>query len=98
MAESEMTSFRLTADLVAALKQRAAADGQTVSEVLRRGALMLLGVCPTCGQDVPGAGKSAATEGQVGLWACAGSLARVLARVVFLPPLPRQLEGPDLLA
>jgi hypothetical protein len=54
MPDTEMTSFRLTADLVAALKQRAAENGEPLSDILRRGALMVLGICPTCGQKAPG--------------------------------------------
>ena len=53
MADSEMTSFRLSVDLVAALKQRAADNGEPLSDLLRRGALMVLGICPTCGQKAP---------------------------------------------
>jgi hypothetical protein len=53
MADSEMTSFRLPADLVAALRQRAAENGESLSDLLRRGALMVLGICPTCGQSAP---------------------------------------------
>lgn len=53
MPESEMASARLPADLVAALKQRAAQNGESLSDLLRRGALMVLGVCPTCGQKAP---------------------------------------------
>jgi hypothetical protein len=49
-----MTSFRLTSDLAEALKERAAKTGESVSDILRRGALMMLGICPTCGQPAPG--------------------------------------------
>jgi len=31
-----------------ALRQRATEDGVTLSDVLRQGALGLLGICPTC--------------------------------------------------
>jgi hypothetical protein len=48
---TEMTSFRLPADLVAALKERAAENGESLSDALRRGALMVLGKCPTCGHE-----------------------------------------------
>ena len=53
MPESEMTSVRLPGDLAAALKQRAAENGESLSDVMRRGALMVLGICPTCGQKAP---------------------------------------------
>ena len=55
---SEMTSFRLPGDLLAALRQRADENGEPLSDVLRRAVLLVLGKCPTCGQDckqVPGA-------------------------------------------
>jgi hypothetical protein len=56
MADTEMTSFRLPGDVVAALRKMADEGGETVSDLLRRGALMILGTCPTCGQDwKPGA-------------------------------------------
>ena len=55
-----MTSFRLSADLVAALKQRAAENGEALSDLLRRGALMVLGICPTCGQKAPAEGTGQA--------------------------------------
>jgi hypothetical protein len=41
---NEMASFRLPADVVTALK--------TLTDVLRKGALMVLGKCPTCGRDI----------------------------------------------
>ena len=53
MANDEMTSFRLPADLVAALRQHAAENGESLSDTLRRGALIVLGICPTCGQPAP---------------------------------------------
>lgn len=49
-----MTSARLPADVVAALRKRAGENGETVSDLLRRGALMVLGICPTCGRPVGG--------------------------------------------
>jgi len=48
-----MTSFRLPGDIVAALRKHADDSGETLSDVLRRGALMVLGTCPTCGQKAP---------------------------------------------
>jgi hypothetical protein len=51
MADTEMTSFRLPGDVVAALRKAAEDSGETVSDLLRRGALMILGTCPTCGQE-----------------------------------------------
>jgi len=56
-------SVRLSAELVTALKVRAATGGTTLSDQLRDGALMLLGVCPTCGQKAPTADKDAPREG-----------------------------------
>jgi hypothetical protein len=55
-----MASFRLPADLVTALRQRATEDGESLSDILRRGALMVLGVCPTCGQKAPQEGAPGA--------------------------------------
>lgn len=54
MSDDKVTSFRLPADLATALKQRADENGETVSDVVRRSALMVLGICPTCGQKAPG--------------------------------------------
>jgi uncharacterized Zn finger protein (UPF0148 family) len=48
-----MASFRLPADLMAALRQRGDETGESVSDLLRHGALMLPGICPTCGQPAP---------------------------------------------
>lgn len=62
MAETEMASARLPADLVTALKQRAADNGESLSDLLRRGALMVLGVCPTCGQKAPASEPSPGKE------------------------------------
>ncbi len=55
MAEDKVASIRLPGDLAAALKQRADENGETLSDVVRRGALMVLGICPTCGQKAPAA-------------------------------------------
>ncbi len=54
MPKTEMASFRLPGDVVAALRTRAEVTGETFSDVLRRAALQLLGICPTCGQAIPG--------------------------------------------
>jgi hypothetical protein len=51
---TEMTSFRLPGDVVAALRVLAEENGETLTDVLRKGALMVLGKCPTCGRDVEG--------------------------------------------
>lgn len=53
MAESEMASVRMPADLVAALRKRGEETGESMSDMLRAGSLMLLGICPTCGQKAP---------------------------------------------
>lgn len=53
MPETEMASFRLPGDIAAALKQMATENGESLSDVMRRGALMVLGICPTCGQKAP---------------------------------------------
>ena len=45
-------SVRMPADVVAALRKRAEESGESLSNVLRRAALMALGICPTCGQPV----------------------------------------------
>ena len=50
---TQVASFRLSADLVAALRQRADENGESLSDALRRGVLMIIGKCPTCGQDAP---------------------------------------------
>ena len=49
----ERASFRLPGDLMAALKAHAAETGESFSDLVRRGALMVLGICPTCGQKAP---------------------------------------------
>ena len=53
MAEKEMVSFLLPADVAAALRKPADENGEPVSDMLRRGTLMVLGFCPTCGQPIP---------------------------------------------
>lgn len=50
MAETEMVSARLPAELVAALRKRAEGRGESLTDAVREGALMVLGLCPTCGQ------------------------------------------------
>ena len=59
MADAPMASFRLPVDVMAALRQRGEETGESVSDMLRQGALMVLGICPTCGQPAP-----ALAEGQ----------------------------------
>jgi hypothetical protein len=56
---SAPTSFRLPAELVAALRKHAEERGETISEALRRGVLMVLGKCPTCGQALQAAADGA---------------------------------------
>lgn len=46
--DREMASFRLDAEIVAALRKVAEERGESLSDVLRRGALLVLGYCPTC--------------------------------------------------
>lgn len=62
MASSEMTSFRLPGDVVAALRKRASENGEPLSDLLRRAALLVLGKCPTCGQPIPATGEARARE------------------------------------
>jgi Ribbon-helix-helix protein, copG family len=48
-------SVRIPSEILAELRKLADEDGITFSEVVRRGLLMLLGYCPTCGhKTVPG--------------------------------------------
>lgn len=54
-SDSTPISARLPADLLAALRAHAEENDETVSDLVRRGALMVLGVCPTCGQKAPAA-------------------------------------------
>lgn len=51
MPDTEMTSFRLPADVVTALRKLGGETGETMSDLLRRGALIVLGICPTCGRE-----------------------------------------------
>lgn len=53
MSDTEMASARLPAELAAALKKHAQENGETLSDTMRRGVLMVLGICPTCGQKSP---------------------------------------------
>ena len=53
MADAAPTSFRLPADVLAALRLRGEETGESLSDMLRQGALMILGICPTCGQKTP---------------------------------------------
>ena len=48
----EMTSFRMEPELVAALRALATERGETLSEVMRKGALLVLGYCPTCHRKI----------------------------------------------
>jgi ribbon-helix-helix CopG family protein len=48
MTQREMTSFRLEPEIVAALRKHAEERGESLSDVLRRAALLVLGYCPTC--------------------------------------------------
>jgi hypothetical protein len=53
VSDDKVASIRLPGDLAAALKQHAEENGETLSDAMRRGALMVLGICPTCGQPAP---------------------------------------------
>jgi Ribbon-helix-helix protein, copG family len=55
--DKEMVSFRLPADLVKALREHAEGNGENLSDALRRGALLVLGICPTCGRPM-GSGEA----------------------------------------
>ena len=55
MADSSPASFRLPVDVLAALRRRDEETGESISDMLRQGALMVLGICPTCGQKAPAA-------------------------------------------
>ena len=62
MADAPPTSFRLPADVLAALRRRGEETGESVSDMLRAGALMVLGICPTCGQKTPAPEEQSAQE------------------------------------
>lgn len=49
-SSGKVASVRLPADLAAALRAKADATGESISDLMRQGALMLLGTCPTCRQ------------------------------------------------
>ena len=53
MADTPPTSFRLPVAVLAALRLRGEETGESISDMLRQGALMVLGICPTCGQKAP---------------------------------------------
>jgi hypothetical protein len=53
MPDTEMTSFRLPVEIVAALRKHAEERGETLTDTMRRAALTILGTCPTCGQAAP---------------------------------------------
>ena len=53
MSDDKVASIRLPVELAAALKRRADERGESLGDVMRRGALMVLGICPTCGQKAP---------------------------------------------
>lgn len=55
MSNNEMASVRLPPDILSALRSRTEDTGESVSDQLRRGALMVLGICPTCGRPVEAA-------------------------------------------
>jgi Arc/MetJ-type ribon-helix-helix transcriptional regulator len=46
-----MVSVRLPNDMLAALRKMADDGDESMSELIRRGILMMLVVCPTCGQE-----------------------------------------------
>jgi Ribbon-helix-helix protein, copG family len=51
-AAKEMTSVRLDAEILAALRKLAEERGESLSDILRRAALLVLGYCPTCQRKV----------------------------------------------
>lgn len=44
----DMVSVRMPADLLAAMRRLADDRGESLSDVLRRASLLVLGICPTC--------------------------------------------------
>ena len=56
-------SVRLPGDLMTALREHAGKNGETISDALRQGALMVLGICPTCGQKTPDVTSTTTGEG-----------------------------------
>lgn len=57
--EKEVVSARLPPELGAALRAHADAAGESVSDALRRGVLLVLGKCPTCERAWPEAREEA---------------------------------------
>ena len=53
VSDGTPVSVRLPAELIAALREHAGKNGETISDALRNGALMFLGFCPTCGHKTP---------------------------------------------
>ncbi len=51
--EKEMFSVRMPPELGAALRAHAEETGESMSDVIRRAALLALGRCPTCERDWP---------------------------------------------
>ena len=49
-------SVRMDADLRQALIDLANERGESISDVIRRASLQLIGTCPTCGQAIPAKG------------------------------------------
>jgi hypothetical protein len=58
MGETEMTSFRLPADL----REQSEASGDSLSDTLRYAVLLFLGICPTCDQKAPAKERSEEEE------------------------------------
>lgn len=52
MTGKEMISVRVKPELLTALRLLADERGESLSETLRRGALLVLGHCPTCHRRV----------------------------------------------
>lgn len=55
--EKEMLSVRMPFELGAALRAHAYETGESLSDVLRRAALLVLGRCPTCERNWPQSAK-----------------------------------------
>ena len=62
VSDDKVASIRLPAELAAALKRHAEENGETLSDAMRRGALMVLGICPTCGQPASAPERAEAGE------------------------------------
>ena len=52
MASKPAVSLRMDPDMVTAVQALADQSGETFSDIMRRGALMVLGKCPTCGHKI----------------------------------------------